>query len=209
MVGGFQCWMDNITWNDSLGFSLSRWFSNFFFSWEIHQKWGISWIFLIDPAPWHTSGAGTRGEAFGGTDGEIRLQDRTYGTHVGKGGESGGIGYLASGKMLGQEIKHVQCIIQYGVSKAIVHHPKFTKNRRYKPAYNLHIIRIYQNHMRGLLLLYYHSSCSNEATPWKMAQNIWVHPLHPPWELKTFGGLLMWMKSKKKLNSKHGEAQRA
>ena len=51
---------------------------------------------MIDPAPWHTSGAfalaGTRsarGEAFGGTDGEIRLQDRTYGTHVGKGGQCG------------------------------------------------------------------------------------------------------------------------
>ena len=53
---------------------------------------GESRGFLIDPAPWHTSGAGTRsarGEAFGGTDGEIRLQDRTYGTHVGKGGQSG------------------------------------------------------------------------------------------------------------------------
>jgi len=42
---------------------------------------------LIGPAPWHTRFA--RGEAFGGTDGEIRLQDRTYGTHVGKGGQSG------------------------------------------------------------------------------------------------------------------------
>ena len=51
---------------------------------------------MIDPAPWHSSGAfgrirsrSARGEAFGGTDGEIRLQDRTYGTHVGKGGQSG------------------------------------------------------------------------------------------------------------------------
>jgi hypothetical protein len=111
---------------------------------------------LIDPAPWHTSGAGTRsarGEAFGGTDGEIRLQDRTYGTHVGKGGESGGIGYLASGKMLGQEIKHVQCIIQYGVSKAIVHHPKFTKNRRYKPAYYQNISESYAWFIIALLPL--------------------------------------------------------
>jgi hypothetical protein len=115
---------------------------------------------LIGPAPWHTSGAGTRsarGEAFGGTDGEIRLQDRTYGTRVGKGGESGDEWWMdldtASWKMLGQEIKHVQCIIQYSVSKAIVHHTKFTKNRRYKPAYYQNISESYAWFIIALLPL--------------------------------------------------------